>query len=247
MIWLQILVNIPLTLKEMDNSKIINLTKGKTICLTKSAEPEGEPLKTVKVGLSWGPIELKEHKYIPESNPGFFGKLLGKKPTEGHYEDVVVGHKDVDLDSSVCIYDSSKTLLETVYFGHKNSNDRSIRHLGDDMTGSDHHGEGSDNETIIIDLSKTSATTKHLVIILNSYRHDKFDQLPYAEMRIYNDNKVFADYKIANNPEFYDKEALVLGVFTKSDSGLWSFRAVGTSTNERSVQEIASGSAKRAL
>ncbi len=221
--------------------KVINLSKGKTICLTKTSLETGEALKTVKCGLSWGRIAKK--KTIVDK-PGFFGKIFGKTETT---REVKVSEKDVDLDASICIYDSGKNLIDTVYFGHPTSNDGSMKTLGDDRTGADQKGEGNDNETLIINLDKVSERTKYLAIILNSYSHDKFDELQYAKMRIYDNNKVFADYQIDNNPEFAGKEALILGVFTRTASGLWDFKASGVSTSERSVQEIAKGSAKRSL
>ena len=227
--------------------KVINLSKGKTICLTKTAVETGEVLKTVKVGLKWGQIEEKREKVVKGSKPGFFGKLFGKEATEDHVETVVVGKKEVDLDASICVYDTHKTLIDTVYFGHKVSKDGSMKTLGDDTTGLNKQGEGSDNETLIIDLHKVDPGTKYLVVILNSYRHDKFDALPYARMRIYDVNKEFANYQIDNNPEFAGKEALVLGVFERVDGGRWNFKASGVSTSEKSVSEIANGSAKRAI
>ena len=227
--------------------KVINLSKGKTICLTKTAQETGEVLKTVKVGLKWGQIEVKREKFIKGSKPGFFGKMFGRTETPDRTETVVVDKKEVDLDASICIYDSHKNLIDTVYFGHKVSKDGSMKTLGDDTTGLNKQGEGSDNETLIINLHQVDPETKYLVVILNSYRHDKFDALPYARMRIYDVNKEFANYQIDNNPEFAGKEALVLGVFERIDDSRWNFRASGISTGERSVSEIANGSAKKAI
>lgn len=227
--------------------KVINLSKGKTICLTKTAQETGEVLKTVKVGLKWGQIEVKEQKLIKGSKPGFFGKLFGREETQDRVESVVVSKKDVDLDASICVYNSNKKLIDTVYFGNQTSKDGSMKTLGDDTTGLNKRGEGSDNETLIINLHQVNPDTKYLVIILNSYRHDKFDALPYARMRIYDVNKEFANYQIDNNPEFAGKEALVLGVFERVDGARWNFRASGVSTGERSISEIANGSAKDAI
>jgi len=153
--------------------KVINLSKGKTICLTKTAANDGEVLKTVKVGLKWGQIEVKREKLIKGSKPGFLGKIFGRTETPDHMETVVVDKKDVDLDASICVYDSHKNLIDTVYFGHKVSKDGSMKTLGDDTTGLNKQGEGSDNETMIINLHQVDPDTKYLVVILNSYRHDK--------------------------------------------------------------------------
>lgn len=227
--------------------KVINLSKGKTICLTKTAQEGGEVLKTVKVGLKWGQIEVKEERFVKGYKPGWFGKLLGRTETPDHTETVTTCHKEVDLDASICVYDSQKCLIDTVYFGHQKSKDGSMWTLGDDTTGLNKRGEGSDNETLIINLHQVDSRTKYLVVILNSYRHDKFDALPYARMRIYDVNKEFANYQIDNNPEFVGKEALVLGVFERVGGDRWNFRASGISTGERSVSEIANGSARRAI
>lgn len=227
--------------------KVINLSKGKTICLTKTAANDGEVLKTVKVGLKWGQIEVKREKLVKGSKPGFFGKLFGRTETPDRMETVTIDRKEVDLDASICVYDGRKNLIDTVYFGHKISKDGSMKTLGDDTTGLNKQGEGSDNETLIINLHQVDPETKYLVVILNSYRHDKFDALPYARMRIYDVNKEFANYQIDNNPEFAGKEALVLGVFERIDGARWNFKASGISTSERSVSEIANGSAKKAI
>lgn len=87
--------------------------------------------------------------------------------------------------------------------------------------------------------------------ILNSYRHHKFDQIPYMKLRIYtgragNPDEVLCAYNLENDSSFNGKEAVVLGYFYRCEGG-WKFRADGTTSTETSISAIAKGSAKRAI
>lgn len=85
----------------------INLSKGQTIDLTKSA---GGTLTTIAAAAGWDPAKKKK---------SFFGGG---------------GSSEIDLDASCAIF-SGSNLTDTVYFGQKNSQDGAIRHSGDNLTG----------------------------------------------------------------------------------------------------------------
>ena len=201
----------------------VNLIKGQAINLTKDGTKDSEKLSTVFFGAKWGSIIKK----------GFFG--LSKSV------------ESVDLDASLLMYDKDKKLIDTVYYGQRVSNDGAIKHSGDDLTGTKGDEQEDDNETISINLSKVNSKVTHIVAILNSFKHHKFDEIPYMKLRIYtgrlgNPEEVLCDYNLENNDSFRGKEAIVLGFFYRKDNG-WKFRADGTTSNERSISEISRGTA----
>ena len=199
---------------------MIKLEKGGRINLSKTES--GSKVDHVFFGINWGMIEKK----------GFLGMGSSKEA--------------VDLDASVLIYDDNKNLIDKVYFGHLTSNDGAIRHSGDDLTGDADGDDGLDNEIIKVQFNLLNPKVTNLVFILNSYRHYKFDDIPFASARIYtNDSgkptdvkEIMAKYNIANDPEFNGKEAVILGVSYKKD-GEWRFKAVGLTSNSQSIADIA--------
>lgn len=210
----------------------INLSKGGRVDLSK--REDGSAINTsIFFGANWGAIT---------KGGGFLG--FGKS-TEA-----------VDLDASVVMLDADKKKVDVVYFGHKRSDDGSIQHSGDDLTGDEGGDDGLDNETISVNLNKVSSKTQYLVFILNSYRHHKFDKIPYMGLRIYTtaDNKPvvrpgqsceeLAKYNLkneSNDPEttFQDREAIVLGYCYRKDGG-WKFKACGNTSNSQSISEMIS-------
>lgn len=208
----------------------VNLTKGQSVNLTKDGTSSTEKLNKVFFGAKWGSIVHK----------GFLNKLFGGGTTES-----------VDLDASLLMYNKSKVLVDTVYFGNKISKDRSICHSGDDLTGTAGSEGDSDNETISINLSNVAPSVEYIVAILNSYRHHKFDEIPYMKLRIYtgeagHPDEVLCAYNLENNQSFKGKEAIVLGYFYRTKDG-WKFKADGTTSNEPGISAIARGSALEVL
>lgn len=204
----------------------VNLTKGQTVNLTKDGTANTEGLKKVFFGAKWGSIIHK----------GFLG--FGKSV------------EDVDLDASLLMYDERRVLIDTVYFGHRTSNDGAIHHSGDDVHGTAGSEQEVDNETISVDLTRVNPRVTHIVAILNSYRHHKFDEIPYMKLRIYtgsagNPDEVLCAYNLENDHTFKGKEAVILGFFYRSGEGGWKFKADGTTSGEKSISEIAKGSALR--
>ena len=205
----------------------------------------------------------------------FFQRLFKTGPTEEVETEVVdsQGHYipsrilDIDLDASIVMFDEKKKQHDIVYYGHKQSNDYAVESLlGDDTTGENYSKKG-DNELIRIELGKVSPKVKYMVVILNIYQHMGrskeslvFDNIPSATMNIYssdmkvdtstkiNQLKMFAEYKIDNNPEFIGKSALVLGTFIRTRVGnSWKFTASGIMTGEKNIQSMIEGSVKKAL
>ncbi|URC14542.1 MULTISPECIES: TerD family protein [unclassified Flavobacterium] len=190
----------------------INLEKGQRINLEKS---NGTKLQNICVGVNWGAIEKK----------GLFGT---KKEA-------------VDLDASCAIYDDKKNHIDSVNFRKLISNDRAIKHSGDDLTGDLNGDDGLDNEVITLDFSQLSPAANHVAFFINSFRGQDFKDIPFASIRIYEGtptrvSQEFARYDVANDASFAGNVSMVLGVFYKRN-GDWKFSAIGTPTNDKKLEQ----------
>lgn len=221
---------------DLSKAPKVNLSKGQTVNLTKDGTSNTEGLDRVFFGAKWGSI-------IHGGKGGFFKKLLGLIDPQTV--------ESVDLDASLLLYDKSRRLVDSVYFGHKISKDGAICHSGDDLHGTGGDERDQDNETISMILSRIASNVQYIVAILNSYRHHKFDEIPYMKLRIYtgsagNPDEVLCAYNLENDSSFKGKEAVVLGYFYRDGNG-WKFRADGTTSNEPSISAMAQGSALRVI
>jgi tellurium resistance protein TerZ len=190
----------------------INLEKGQRINLEKS---NGTKLQNICVGVNWGAIEKK----------GFFGTK--KEP--------------VDLDASCAVYDEKKNHIDSVNFRKLISNDRAIKHSGDDLTGDLNGDDGLDNEVITLDFTQLTPAANHVAFFINSFRGQDFKDIPFASIRIYEGTPTrvtqeFARFDIANDATFAGKVSMVLGVFYKRNDE-WKFSAVGVPTNDKKLEQ----------
>jgi tellurium resistance protein TerZ len=190
----------------------INLEKGQRINLEKS---NGTKLLNVCVGVNWGAIEKK----------GLFGTK--KEP--------------VDLDASCAVYDDKKNHIDSVNFKKLLSNDRAIKHSGDDLTGDLNGDDGLDNEVITLDFSQLSPAANHVAFFINSFRGQDFKDIPFASIRIYEGtptrvNQEFARFDIANDASFAGNVSMVLGVFYKRNDE-WKFSAIGVPTSDKKLEQ----------
>jgi len=190
----------------------INLEKGQRINLEKS---NGSKLVNICVGVNWGAIEKK----------GFFGTK--KEP--------------VDLDASCAVYDDKKNHIDSVNFRKLISNDRAIKHSGDDLTGDLNGDDGLDNEVITLDFSQLTPAASYVAFFINSFRGQDFKDIPFASIRIYEGTPTrvtqeFARYDIANDASFAGNVSMVLGVFYKRNDE-WKFNAVGVPTNDKKLEQ----------
>jgi len=192
----------------------ISLQKGQRISLEKSS---GGALQKLCVGANWGAIEKK-------------GLLGGKKMVA------------VDLDLSVALFDSNKTLVDLVYFGQLQSKKGGIKHSGDDTEGDVGGDDGLDNEVVSIDLSAIDSNAAQVVFILNSYKNQDFKDIPFASVRIYEGtpsrvDEIFATYDIANDEKFAGSVAMIMGKMYRHN-GAWKFSAIGDSTKDSKLEQI---------
>lgn len=192
----------------------ISLQKGQRISLEKSS---GGALQKLCVGANWGAIEKK-------------GLLGGEKMVA------------VDLDLSVALFDSNKTLLDLVYFGQLQAKKGGIKHSGDDTEGDVGGDDGLDNEVVSIDLSAIDSNAAQVVFILNSYKNQDFKDIPFASVRIYEGtpsrvDEIFATYDIANDEKFAGSVAMVMGKMYRHN-GAWKFSAIGDATKDSKLEQI---------
>ncbi len=187
----------------------ISLQKGQKISL----EKDGGSVDRVCVGVNWGAIEGK----------GFFG---GKKMIP------------VDLDASVGVFDSSRELIEIIYFG--NLRGQGINHSGDDLTGDMDGDDGLDNEVIVVDLNRVAASADQIVFVLNSFQGQDFKDIPFASIRLYEGtpervDHILATFDVANDPQFRGSVSMVMGKMYKNE-GKWKFTAFGDTTPDRNLE-----------
>lgn len=186
----------------------ISLAKGQTLSLEKSSG-----LTKVFMGCGWDPVQPKKK--------GFIGGLLGGG-----------GAEDIDLDASVIIFDDDKNAIDLVWFKQLKSNDGSIRHSGDNLTG---EGDG-DDEIIYVDLSVLDARAKYLVFTVSSFRGQTFDEVDNAFARLVDGTKKteICRYTLTDKGRH---TGVVMASIEKTGAG-WEMTAHGTPTNGRTAQEL---------
>ncbi|MGG3562498.1 TerD family protein [Neobacillus rhizosphaerae] len=196
----------------------INLQKGQRVDLTK-----GNPgLTKILVGLGWDPVQSG-------GGGGLFGGLFGGG-----------GAPNVDCDASVIMLGANDKLQnnkDVIYFGNLRSNDGSIQHSGDNLTGD---GDG-DDEQVMIDLSRVPSNIQKLVFVVNIYdcvkRKQHFGMIRNAFIRVVNptNNQELIHYNLTDN--YSGLTCLVTGELYRHGND-WKFAAIGSGTNAASLSEV---------
>lgn len=132
----------------------VNLGKGQQISLSKS---DGTALTSVRMGLGWQAAPRK----------GFLAKLTGAR--------------EIDLDASAVLFAAGQT-TDVVFFQHLVSDDGSVRHTGDNLTGG--AGTGGDDEAVLVDLARVPAHIDQIVFTVNSFTGQTFAQVQNAFCRL---------------------------------------------------------------
>lgn len=193
----------------------VSLGKGQKVDLVK----RGQRLGDLVVGLGWDPVKPKG---------GFLKKITGSL-------------NQYDLDASVLMLhqgDKFTRSNDLIYYGHLESSCGSIKHKGDNLTGS---GKG-DDEQIEILLDKVPEEYKKLLFVVNIYqaksRKQHFGLIENCFIRIFekkNGNEL-VHYKIGEAHE--DKTAMIVASVERDDRGGWSFSAIGEGTTDSSLTDI---------
>lgn len=186
----------------------INLNKGQSVNLAKQ---DGGQLTRVRMGLGW------DTKIVTKK--GLFG---GTKQVQ----------RDIDLDASALLIGGGR-VLDTVYFGSLRSQDGSVQHTGDNLTGA---GDG-DDESIIVDLPAVSGSVEHIVFVVNSFSGENFSEVDNAFVRVVdsaaNDQELARFQLSGSGPH----TALVMAKVSRQGAG-WTFTAIGREGQGRIAREL---------
>ncbi|WP_343518467.1 TerD family protein [Sphingomonas sp.] len=185
----------------------ISLSKNSSVSLAKEAGPSG--LSRIALGVGWDMAAPK----------GFFAKLAG-------------GNESIDLDASCIVFDANGRVVDTVWFRKLTSDDGSIRHSGDNLTG---EGDG-DDETIAIDLTRLPAAAETLVLTVTSFRGQTFDKVANAFGRVIDltSNRELARYDISESGSY---TGLILASLKRS-GGEWVYKAIGARAEGVQVEQL---------
>lgn len=192
----------------------IKLKKGQRISLTK----DNKGLSRILVGLGWDEVKKNE-------NRGFFANLFSAQPA------------DIDCDASVLMIDGNNKVAEVVYFNHLDSDDSSIHHNGDNLTGA---GDG-DDEQITVDLNRVPHHIQKLVFIVNIYdcikRKQHFGMIENAFIRIENAENS-KELVIFNLSEGYENRTGLYAGEIYRNNGEWKFAAIGEADTSTCINDM---------
>ena len=175
---------------------------------TISLAKSSSAISQIQFGLGWDPAKKK----------GLFGKLLG-------------GGDSIDLDASCVLLDAHGGVVDTVWFRQLRSNDGSIVHSGDNRTG---ECDG-DDEVIKADLSRLPASIESLVLTVNSFTGQTFNDVANAFCRVVDhQGKELAKFTLT---EQGSHTAVVIASLRRS-GGEWNFTAHGNASRARTIQDM---------
>jgi tellurium resistance protein TerZ len=181
----------------------VSLTKGQRVSLTKSG---GGTLSRVRMGLGWDAAQKK----------GLFGRRHAQT---------------IDLDASALLFAGS-TLVDQVWWRQLDSQDGSVHHTGDNLTG---EGEG-DDESIQVDLSRVPADVTTLVFTVNSFTGQDFSQIENAFCRLIDETteSEIARYDLTGSGSH---TAQVMAKVSRDGAG-WSMTAIGAPASGRTFADL---------
>jgi tellurium resistance protein TerZ len=194
----------------------ISLQKNASVSLAKEAGGSG--LSKIALGVGWD---------VAKKKGGLLGGLFGGG-----------GPTEIDLDASCIVFDGSGGIVDLVWFQQLVSKDGSIRHSGDNLTGD---GDG-DDETISIDLTRLPAGVETLVLTVNSFRGQTFNEVDNAFGRVVDlgTGRELARFDITDAGTH---TGLILASL-KRTGGEWVFKALGERTSGRTAQDLATAASR---
>ena len=155
-------------------------------------------LNKIRIGLGWDPLE--ENSFSADSSD------------------------EIDLDAS-CIMMEGPNVVDTIYYGKKTSNDGSVKHGGDNLTG---EGEG-DDERIYVELNKVAPNITCLIFTVTIYTDNyTFKDVENEFVRIFDrsSRKEICKYKLDNMSAFDRKNAMIFCKLYRFGNE-WRFLAIG--------------------
>jgi tellurium resistance protein TerZ len=184
----------------------VNMSKGQQISLSKS---DGTALTSVRMGLGWQAAHRK----------GLFAKLTG--------------NREIDLDASAVLFASGQ-MADVVFFQHLVSDDGSVRHTGDNLTGG--AGAGGDDETILVDLARIPEHIDQIVFTVNSFTGQTFAEVQNAFCRLVDETTgaELARYTLTGGG---NHTAQIMAKVHRT-GGTWQLKALGEPATGRTFQDL---------
>jgi tellurium resistance protein TerZ len=182
----------------------VSLSKGQSVSLQKSG---GGTLTVVRMGLGWQAAPKK----------GLFGSRS----------------RQIDLDASAVMF-SDHQLADVVFFQHLVSNDGSVRHTGDNLTGG---SGGEDDESILVDLPRVPEHVNQIVFTVNSYTGQTFQEVRLAHCRLVDETtgQELARYSLSGGGAHTGQ---VMAKVVRDAEGGWQMAAIGAPARGRTFQEM---------
>jgi tellurium resistance protein TerZ len=171
------------------------------------SKADGGSLTAVRMGLGW--------KAAPRR--GLFGSRT----------------REIDLDASAVLF-ADKQPVDVVFFRHLTSDDGSVRHTGDNLVGG--VGQGGDDESIIVDLSRVPVHVDQIIFTVNSFTGQTFAEVENAFCRLVDETngQELARYTLTGGGSY---TAQIMAKVQRGASG-WSMTAIGTPANGRTFQDL---------
>jgi tellurium resistance protein TerZ len=182
----------------------VNMTKGQKVSLAKR---DGGSLSMVRMGLGWDAVKKR----------GLFGSKS----------------QSIDLDASALLFDAGGNLVDAVWFRQLRSQDGSVQHTGDNLTGA---GEG-DDEAIVVDLTRLSPAVTQIVFVVNSFTGQDFSQIENAFCRLVDETTQdeLARYELTGSGRH---NAQLMAEVGRGDGGGWTMTAIGATASGRTFQDL---------
>ena len=140
--------------------------------------------------------------------------------------DPMQGRGSIDLDASAVMYVGAKE-FDTISFTHLHSNDGSISHFGDNLTGD---GEG-DDEVIGVDLTRIPPQVTTVAFVITSFQGQAFSAIRNAFCRLVDatTNAELVRYDLGSG---HNTTGMVMAALYRSD-GIWKLQAIGEGIKAR--------------
>lgn len=115
-----------------------------------------------------------------------------------------------------------------IYYAHLQSNDKTVVHSGDNLTGEGH----GDDEQIFLYLNSLPEVYERIVLGVNIYegvaRKQNFGMIENAFVRAVDAAGIeIARYSLSGEPSYDGKISMLMGEVYK-ENGQWRFKALGT-------------------
>jgi len=130
------------------------------------------------------------------------------------------------------MFDGAGQPVDTIYYGQLRSQDGSMVHTGDNVTG---EGEG-DDEQIIVDLTRVPQNVEALMFVVNSFTGQDFSRIENAFCRIVDEGTglEIARYELSGGG---NHNAQVMAKLYRQ-GGEWQMHAIGENTSGRTFRDL---------